>query len=215
MKHISPPPLSPSGNPKKPHARAGEIRIIGGRFKRSKLSVPVAMGLRPTADRVRETLFNWLGQDLSGLKCLDAFSGSGALGFEAASRGAETVWMIERDRVALQALTQNQTRLNVPGVRIVSGDAIALLSAQRAANWDVIFLDPPFGDKTIESSQNPLYLQALKAARGAMAADGLVYLEAAQAWPETVLGALGFQVHRVGKAGAVRFYLLVQAPNPD
>ena len=143
MKHISPRPQPAAGNPKKPHPRAGEVRIIGGRFKRSKLTVPVASGLRPTGDRVRETLFNWLGQDLSGLRCFDAFAGSGALGFEAASRGAETVWMVERDRAALQALTQNQARLNVPGVRIVSGDAIALLSAQRSAGWDVVFLDPP------------------------------------------------------------------------
>ena len=164
---------------------------------------------------MRETLFNWLGQDLSGLRCFDAFAGSGALGFEAASRGAETVWMVERDRAALQALTQNQARLNVPGVRIVSGDAIALLSAQRSAGWDVVFLDPPFGDKTIELSENPLYQQALQAAHGAIAAEGLVYLESAQAWPESVLAQLGYQIHRAGKAGAVRFYLLAQVPKLD
>ena len=215
MKHISPRPQPAAGNPKKPHPRAGEVRIIGGRFKRSKLTVPVASGLRPTGDRVRETLFNWLGQDLSGLRCFDAFAGSGALGFEAASRGAETVWIVERDRAALQALTQNQARLNVPGVRIVSGDAIALLSAQRSAGWDVVFLYPPFGDKTIESSENPLYQQALQAAHGAIAAEGLVYLESAQAWPESVLAQLGYQIHRAGKAGAVRFYLLAQVPKLD
>ena len=94
MKHIRPKNSAVTSSPKKPHAGAGEIRIIGGRYKRSKLTVPVAQGLRPTGDRVRETLFNWLGQDLSGWRCIDAFAGSGALGFEAASRGAKDVWLV-------------------------------------------------------------------------------------------------------------------------
>jgi 16S rRNA (guanine966-N2)-methyltransferase len=197
MKHIRPKNSAVTSSPKKPHAGAGEIRIIGGRYKRSKLTVPVAQGLRPTGDRVRETLFNWLGQDLSGWRCIDAFAGSGALGFEAASRGAK------------------QSRLSMTGIRIASGDAVALLASQRGAQWDLIFLDPPFGDATVELGINKVYEQALKSACDALAGDGLVYLESGLAWSAQTLGPLGFEIYREGKAGAVRFYLLAKTPTVE
>jgi len=215
MKHIRPKNSAVTSSPKKPHSGAGEIRIIGGRYKRSKLTVPVAQGLRPTGDRVRETLFNWLGQDLSGRRCIDAFAGSGALGFEAASRGAKDVWLVERDRVALQALEANQSRLSMTGIRIASGDAVALLASQRGAQWDLIFLDPPFGDATVELGINKVYEQALKSACDALAGDGLVYLESGLAWSAQTLGPLGFEIYREGKAGAVRFYLLAKTPTVE
>jgi 16S rRNA (guanine966-N2)-methyltransferase len=196
-KAVAPAPTAP----KKPHAKAGEVRIIGGAFKRSKLIVPLANGLRPTGDRVRETLFNWLGQDLGGHKCLDAFAGCGALGFEAASRGASTTWLVERDRAALQALNASQAKLNMPGLRVVAGDALSLLGAQKGAGWDVIFLDPPFNDEAV-------YTQALTFAAGALAVDGYVYLEAPREWLDHELQAFGLRVLKHGKAGAVHFHLL-------
>lgn len=189
---------------KKPHAKAGEVRIIGGAFKRSKLVVPLAHGLRPTADRVRETLFNWLGQDLSGQTCFDAFAGCGALGFEAASRGATTTWLVERDRVALQALNDSQAKLAMPGVRVVAGDALSMLGAQQGAGWDVVFLDPPFEGGDNEA----VFVQALRFASAAIAPDGVVYLEAPRAWQDQELLDMGLFVAKYGKAGAVHFHLL-------
>ena len=103
-------PRLPGALPRRPGALPREVRIIGGQWKRSKLPVAEAPGLRPTPDRVRETLFNWLGQDLSGWRCLDAFAGSGALGFEAASRGADEVVLLERDRRLARSLVQTAER---------------------------------------------------------------------------------------------------------
>src|SRR5258706_13162008 len=102
-----------------------EVRIIGGQWKRSKLPVADAPGLRPTPDRVRETLFNWLGNDLSGWRCLDAFAGSGALGFEAASRGAAAVLLIERDPRLARCLRESQQRLNATAIRGEAAERLA------------------------------------------------------------------------------------------
>src|SRR4249920_3308838 len=109
------------------HSNKGTLRIVGGKYRSRKLRVPARPGLRPTPDRVRETLFNWLGQDLSGLACLDLFAGSGALGFEAASRGAALVAMVEKDRIALAELERNRTALGAAHVQIHAGDAGAFL----------------------------------------------------------------------------------------
>lgn len=124
-------------------AEAGKLRIIGGKYRSRLLRVAARPGLRPTPDRVRETLFNWLGQDLSGLACLDLFAGSGALGFEAASRGAARVVMIEEDRIALAELHRSRAALGAEQVRIVAGDANAFLAREKEC-FDVVFLDPPF-----------------------------------------------------------------------
>jgi 16S rRNA (guanine966-N2)-methyltransferase len=124
-------------------ASTGRVRIIGGAWKKSVLRFPAIEGLRPTPDRVRETLFNWLGQDLHGTSCLDLFAGSGALGFEAASRGAAKVVLVERDRTAVQALRANADRLVASNIKILNGDALAWL-AQSGEQFDVVFLDPPF-----------------------------------------------------------------------
>lgn len=121
----------------------GRVRIIGGLWKRSVLNFPALADLRPTPDRVRETLFNWLGQDLTGAHCLDLFAGSGALGFEAASRGAARVVLVERDRAAVLALRANAERLKAGALHVVGGEASAFLSAANE-RFDVVFLDPPF-----------------------------------------------------------------------
>ena len=116
--------------------RSGErnaVRIIGGEWRSRLIRFPDAPGLRPTADRVRETLFNWLGQDLSGYACLDLFAGSGALGFEAASRGAASVTLVEKGRAAFEALQVNARLLHAGQVRLERGDALEFLARDRSS----------------------------------------------------------------------------------
>jgi 16S rRNA (guanine966-N2)-methyltransferase len=178
----------------------GEVRIIGGQWKRSKLSVLSQPGLRPTPDRVRETVFNWLGQDLSGLRCVDVFAGSGALGFEAASRGAADVLLIEQDAQLVAKLQMSKTRLKADSLRIQRGDGVSVLRSQSASSFDVIFIDPPFDSE--------LFLQAIKAAAFVLSSQGAIYLEAPAAWGDALLAPLGLKVIKQGKAGAVHFHLL-------
>lgn len=128
-----------------PAKGAGEVRIIGGQWKRTRLPVLDKPGLRPTPDRVRETLFNWLGQDLTGWRCLDAFAGTGALGFEAASRGAQQVRLVEQDGGLTLQLERISTQLGAQAViQVQRGDGIAALNASAPGHWHAIFIDPPF-----------------------------------------------------------------------
>jgi 16S rRNA (guanine(966)-N(2))-methyltransferase RsmD len=134
-----------------------KIRIIGGVWRSRLIKVIDAPGLRPTTDRVRETLFNWLGQRLDGLRCLDVFAGAGALGFEAASRGASAVTLIERDKTAFANLRANLSDLQSSPVEasidLVHGDGVGFLKRQANASWNLVFLDPPFDDHlALESS---------------------------------------------------------------
>lgn len=186
-----------------------EIRIIGGRWKRTPLPVLDRPGLRPTPVRVRETLFNWLGQDLTGWRCVDAFAGTGALGLEAASRGATEVVLIEQDAALVTRLNQLKSRLQgAEALRIERGDALAGLRQRHGAGLDLVFLDPPFAEGTNEA----LYTAALQAARATLNATGLMYLEAPRAWSDEALAPLGLALHRHGKAGAVAFHLLRALP---
>lgn len=184
-----------------------EVRIIGGVWKRSKLPVADRPGLRPTPARVRETLFNWLGQDLRGFRCIDAFAGTGALGLEAASRGAAEVVLVEQDPALARGLSAVRERLKAETVRVERGDGVAALLQRRGQGLDLVFLDPPFGDGNDE-----LYLAALRAARQCVRDEGFIYLEAPRAWSADELAQLGLQVHREGKAGAVAFHLLRLLP---
>lgn len=182
----------------KPHT----IRIIGGEWKRTPLPVLDLDGLRPTPDRVRETLFNWLGQDLSGQRCLDMFAGSGALGFEAASRGASRVVMVERSGKAAAQIRANQAKLGARNIEVAEADALRLVASLAHGSFDVIFLDPPFGDQA-------LLLRALELAAPLVAADGAIYVECGDALDLAGIDALaGWAVLREGKAGAVRYHLL-------
>jgi 16S rRNA (guanine966-N2)-methyltransferase len=202
---MKPPSLaskSAKATPGLPKNAAGEVRIIGGQWKRSKLSVLSQPGLRPTPDRVRETLFNWLGQDLSGLHCIDTFAGSGALGFEAASRGAADVLLVEQDAQLIAKLQDSKTRLKADSIRIQRGDGISALRSQPQGTADVIFIDPPF--------DSDLFLEAIKAAAGVISAQGAIYLEAPEAWSDEQLAPLALQVSKQGKAGAVHFHLLTR-----
>lgn len=133
----------PAANPRKHAARPGRVRIIAGAWRGRRIDVPRERDLRPTPDRVRETLFNWLGQTLEGAVCLDLYAGSGALGFEAASRGALRVVLVERARGVLSALRATRTALDARQVEIVIADALGYL-ARSDARFDVVFLDPPF-----------------------------------------------------------------------
>ncbi len=179
---------------------AGELRLIGGQWKRSKLPIPDAPGLRPTPDRVRETLFNWLGQDLSGWRCLDAFAGSGALGFEAASRGAVEVVLIERDPRLATSLRSVQQRLGATQLRVEVADALTWMAACTATPFDLVLLDPPFGAGLLEP--------ALDAARPLLARGGFVYLEADRAFDAAACAARGLRLHRHLRAGRVHAHLM-------
>ena len=183
-------------------ARQNEVRIVGGQWKRSKLPVADVPGLRPTPDRVRETLFNWLGQDLSGWRCLDAFAGSGALGFEAASRGAAEVVLVERERQLVAALNTVKQRLGAVHLRVETADALAWMARCAPASFELIFIDPPF--------DAPLVEPALALAQRLLVPQGFVYVEAGQA----VQPPLGFKLHRQARAGAVHFHLLQRAASP-
>ena len=182
----------------------GEVRIIGGLYKRSKLPVASMPGLRPTPDRVRETLFNWLGQDLTGWRCVDAFAGTGVLGFEAASRGALDVILCEQDGALADKLKASQIKLKADAVKVERGDGVSLLRRLSASSLQLVFLDPPYESNAFEA--------ALKAAAAAIGVPGFVYLEAPKPWLDDELAPLGLKVHRFSKAGAVHFHLLVKTP---
>ena len=181
-------------------ARRSEVRLIGGQWKRSKLAVADAPGLRPTPDRVRETLFNWLGQDLAGWRCLDAFAGSGALGFEAASRGAELVVLLERERRLALRLDEARQRLKADRLRIETTDALVWMARCPPATFELVFIDPPF--------DTPLVQPALALAARLVVPNGFIYVEAGAALPAEPLTALDLTLYRQGRAGAVHFHLL-------
>ena len=189
-------------------APSARVRIIGGQWRRTWIPVASVPGLRPTPDRVRETLFNWLGQDLEGWRVLDLFAGTGVLGFEAASRGALSVMMVERDPRVLEALRAVRHRLNATQVAVEAGDAFVVggrLARVHPRGFDLVLLDPPYGagwPKRVRPLLGPL-----------LADGGWVYLEAeaalaAQAGePEAWAGA-GFTLVRSGSAGRVHYHLL-------
>lgn len=197
---------TPAGRGGPPAGAPRQVRIIGGQWRRSLLPVADRPGLRPTPDRVRETLFNWLGQDLSGWRVLDAFAGSGALGFEAASRGAAEVLLVEQDAELARGLERARERLNARTLRVQRGDGLAVLRSGRGRGagtgaWDLILLDPPFAAG--------LAGPALSAAADAVAPLGWVYLEAGEAAPPP---PAGLRLHRQARAGAVHYALFQADP---
>lgn len=187
------------GRPKGP-----AIRIIGGRFRGRRLAFPEEPGLRPTPDRVRETLFNWLNPWLSGARCLDLFAGSGALGFEAWSRGAASATLVEKNPATIAALRKNREALGCEAEIVVSG-ALEFLGTQGPAAFDVIFLDPPFAAGLLLDT-----LTAIRVGR-ILAQAGLVYIESAA--EESFDLPPGWQWHRHGRAGNVAFGLAT--PHPE
>lgn len=183
-----------------PRPVPNEVRIIGGQWKRSRLPVADKPGLRPTPDRLRETLFNWLGQDLAGWRCVDAFAGTGALGLEAASRGAADVLLVEADGSLVDQLRQVIARLGGANVRVQRGNAITVLPALPAAAADLVFLDPPF--------DAGLFDKALAAALPALQPEGFIYLEAPSQWEAEALARHGLALVKHARAGSVHGHLL-------
>lgn len=186
-----------------------QVRIIGGFWKGRKLGFPHRAGLRPTLARVRETLFNWLAPSIAGADCLDLFAGSGALGFEALSRGAGSLTLVEADRQAAQSLRENGAKLGTQRLLVRRQTALSFLrqaagkgvvvGGERVHGWNCVFLDPPFA-----SAQLPAAL-ALLAGGGLLRPDGLVYFET---FSGAALDLRDWVVVRDGKAGDSRFGLL-------
>jgi 16S rRNA (guanine966-N2)-methyltransferase len=193
-----------------------QIRLIGGQWKRTPINVITADGLRPTPDRVRETVFNWINHLIDGrwesLNCLDLFAGSGALGFEAASRGASHVTMVEYHTPAFRQLQQVKEKLGADQIELLRADAITLTTSMvaRQQRFDLIFLDPPFNQGILQK----ILPQCLKL----LSDSGLLYLEAEHALTPSIVQAeaidtdLNFlqdwSVIRADKAGSVYFHLL-------
>lgn len=188
--------LPNDAKPGRTGAGANRLRIVGGLWRSRVLRFPDAAGLRPTPDRVRETLFNWLGQRLDGLACVDLFAGSGALGFEALSRGAAHVVLVERDRRVCDQLRRSAEELGAQGVAVEQADALAWL-ATTPERFDVAFVDPPYASDLAE--------RALAALEPRLNAGARVYVEAARlpALPSPAWSRL-----REASAGAVRYALL-------
>ncbi len=183
---------------------AGTVRIIAGDLRGSRLAVPDKPGLRPTPDRVRETLFNWLAPIIHGARCLDLYAGTGALGIEALSRGAGACVFVERDRVLAQSLRDNLARLKVAGAEIVQADAFDHLAHPPSCRFDVVFLDPPFGAGLWNEAARRLE------EGGWLAPSAFVHVEAGpdagfQAPPD-------WRLHREGRAGAVHHALYRRDP---
>ena len=184
-----------------------QLRIVGGSLRSRKWSFPDLPGLRPTPDRVRETLFNWLAPYVSGMRVLDLFAGSGALAFEALSRGAASATLVESDPVAARNLKATATLFGLGTARVECTDALAYLKTQPAAAFDLVFLDPPFAAGLLPAAL------ALIAERGILAPGGFCYLEQAASSALPPLPA-GWLSHRTGRAGEVGYHLL-HAPQSD
>jgi 16S rRNA (guanine966-N2)-methyltransferase len=178
------------------------VRIIGGTWKRTKLPVLDVEGLRPTPDRVRQTLFDWLGHDLEGWRVLDAFAGTGALGFEAASRGAASVVCVESPAALVKALLATKERLDAGTVRVERGDALSWMARAPRASFDLVLLDPPFADR--------LHATAVERALPLLAEGGLLYVEARERL-EPPPGAIAY---RHLKAGQVHAHLWRKEARP-
>jgi 16S rRNA (guanine966-N2)-methyltransferase len=184
-----------------------ELRIVGGSLRGRKWSFPDVPGLRPTPDRVRETLFNWLNPHIAGMRVLDLFAGSGALAFEALSRGAAAATLVESDRAAAQVLRDTAARFGLTQARIEHLDAGAMLRAAAAGSYDLILLDPPFSSRLLEPTVKLLGQCPV------LAAGGFCYLETAADSPLPPLPD-GWQPHRAGKAGEVGYHLLHAPQRP-
>jgi 16S rRNA (guanine966-N2)-methyltransferase len=178
------------------------LRVIGGKYRSRVLRVPDRPGLRPTPGRVRETLFNWLGQELSGLACLDLYAGSGALGFEAASRGAARVVLVEKDRAVVAELERSRAALGANQVTIVGGEAVDFLMRERS-RFDVVFLDPPFRQNAVPAILEKLPPRLRPDARVYVESDAPV--EVAAPWTEL----------KRARAGQVSYQLLQWNANEE
>ncbi|MDQ2639423.1 MAG: 16S rRNA (guanine(966)-N(2))-methyltransferase RsmD [Pseudomonadota bacterium] len=183
----------------------GELRIIGGALRGRKWRIPDAPGLRPTPDRVRETLFNWLAPHIAGMRVLDLFAGSGALAFESLSRGAASAVLVEQNAAALAVLRETVTRFGL-AARVERSEALAFLRSQVAHSCDLVFLDPPFDSDLLGPALR------LVGERTLLSPGGFCYVECAAGRDLPGLPP-GWALHRSGKAGEVGYHLLHDAPS--
>jgi 16S rRNA (guanine966-N2)-methyltransferase len=186
-------------------ARSNQVRIIAGQWRGRRLAFPDADGLRPTSDRMRETVFNWLAPVLSGARCLDLFAGSGALGFEAASRGASRVVMNDRNPQVVSALQANRALLAADQVDVLNGDVGSCL-ARTEGPFDVVFLDPPFAQPGLLGEAVTLLNQSQWLKPGAF-----IYVEL-PAPRDAVDVPKGWELYRQKQAGGVRYRLYRYQP---
>jgi 16S rRNA (guanine966-N2)-methyltransferase len=185
-----------------PAAATGQVRIIGGKWRNTKLPVPLAPGLRPSSDRVRETLFNWLMPRLGGARVLDLFAGSGALGFEAVSRGAAQATLVERDAALARQLRESVAKLGAQDqIEVVQADALHWLAQRPAGLADIAFIDPPFADGLWEA--------VLAGLNPHLAANAWLYLESPAG--QALRLPPGWLLHREGGTREVRFALYRRA----
>ncbi|MDR2225918.1 16S rRNA (guanine(966)-N(2))-methyltransferase [Providencia rettgeri] len=188
---------------KKPQsAPLGQIRIIGGKWRGRKLPVRDSEGLRPTTDRIKETLFNWLMPVIRDARCLDCFAGSGSLGFEALSRFAQNVTFIELDKQNAQLLTENKARLQADDATVITNSSLTVLS-QQGAPFDVVFIDPPFRKGLLNET-----IQLLEKNQW-LADESWIYVESEAESPLTDLPA-NWQLHREKIAGQVAYRLFIR-----
>jgi 16S rRNA (guanine966-N2)-methyltransferase len=188
--------------PRQPAAAVGQVRIIGGKWRNTKLPVPLSPGLRPSSDRVRETLFNWLMPRLGGARVLDLFAGSGALGLEAVSRGAAQATLVERDAALSRQLRESVAKLGAQEqIAVVQADALQWLRQPAGALADIVFIDPPFADGLWEA--------VIAGLPSHLAADAWLYVESpADQAPKMPAPWL---LHREGGTREVRFALYRRA----
>ncbi|MDH5454463.1 MAG: 16S rRNA (guanine(966)-N(2))-methyltransferase RsmD [Gammaproteobacteria bacterium] len=183
-------------------SKGGRLRIVAGNWRSRLLDIADVDGLRPTSERIRETLFNWLSPRIHGASCLDLYAGTGALGLEALSRGAATAVFVERSAIAARQLQENIDVLGAKGVTVANQDALAYLRSASGQRFDIVFLDPPFADDLLGETCRLLAQQRL------LSEDALVYLEQDRSSPEPVLPD-DWQVKKNKTAGKVR-YMLIQ-----
>ena len=186
---------------RKQKCQAGRLRIVAGNWRSRLLEIADVEGLRPTSERVRETLFNWLAPQIHGARCLDAFAGTGALGLEALSRGAGSVVFVERSPIAANQLRRNIDVLDARGATVLQQDALEFLRHATAGPFDLVFLDPPFAADLVEETCRLLNQRRL------LAEDALVYVELPRRGVEPNFPS-GWQVQKNKTAGNVRYMLV-------
>ena len=196
----------PASAPRALVKRDNRVRIIGGRWRGRKLRFPDGDGLRPTGDRIRETLFNWLMPALPAARCLDLFAGSGALGFEALSRGAASCMLVERNPQAVKCLQDAKLLLEADTAAIIAADSAHWLSTATGV-FDIVFIDPPFADASLV----PAALVAALEQRGLLSADPWIYIE--QPASSVQIFPAGFVQHRSQRAGQVSYSVWRRAEN--
>jgi 16S rRNA (guanine966-N2)-methyltransferase len=186
-------------------SQSGRLRIVAGNWRSRLLDIADVPGLRPTSERIRETLFNWLAPRINAARCLDLFAGTGALGLEALSRGARNAIFVERSAEAVRTLKENIKALGADGAVVLQMDALDYLQGKHPERFDLVFLDPPFASDMLDE------LCRLLDERELLAKDARVYIEQNRSNPEPKLPG-GWQVLKNKTAGNVRYMLVRQMP---